>query len=410
MNTRYGLLGEKLGHSFSPPIHNALGNMDYSLVEIPREGVEKFMLEHDFDGINVTIPYKQTVIPYLDEISDRAKKIGSVNTVINRNGKLYGDNTDYYGFSYMARSVGISFKDKKVVILGGGGTSLTAQAVTRDEGAREIIIVDLGAENNYDNLYIHYDAQVIVNCTPVGMYPKIDNKLISLEPFTKCEGVIDVIYNPSRTGILIDAKHRGFPYVNGLSMLVAQAKLAHELFFDTKIKESEIERIKRKLELEKQNIVFVGMPGSGKTTLSNMLAKELGRAVVDTDDMIVAKEGRSIPDIFAAEGEEYFRQIEAACVKEASLMEGVVIATGGGAILRYENREALMHNGLLLWLRCPVEHLARDGRPLSSDDDSKMRAMFEKRAPIYEAVSDIVIDVDPDPAVSSEAVIKAIYE
>ena len=409
MNTRYGLLGERLGHSFSPPIHNALGNLDYSLVEVAPEDVEKFMTEHDFDGINVTIPYKQTVIPSLDEISDRAKKIGSVNTVINRDGKLYGDNTDYYGFSYMARSVGISFKDKKVVILGGGGTSLTAQAVTRDEGAREIVVVDLGAENNYDNLYLHYDAEVIVNCTPVGMYPKIDNKLITLEPFTKCEGVIDVIYNPSRTGILIDAKHRGLPYVNGLSMLVAQAKLAHELFFDVKVEDSEIERIKHQLELEKLNIVFVGMPGSGKTTLADIVAKELGRKVVDTDDMIVEKQGRSIPEIFAAEGESYFRSVEAQCVKEASLMEGVVIATGGGSILTYENREALMHNGLVLWLRCPVEHLARDGRPLSSDDDGKMREMLKNRTPFYEAVSDKIIDVDKDPAVSAEAVIKAIY-
>ncbi len=408
MNTRYGLIGKKLGHSYSAPIHKALGNSDYSLVEIPPVGVDAFMREHDFDGINVTIPYKETVIPYLDEISERAKKIGSVNTVINRGGKLYGDNTDYYGFSYMAKSVGISFKDKKVIILGGGGTSLTAQAVTSDEGAREIVVISRRGENNYDNLHLHYDAEVIVNCTPVGMYPNIDDRLIDLEPFTKLQGVIDVIYNPSKTNILIDAKHRYIPYVNGLSMLVAQAKLAHELFFDTKIEDSEIERIKHDLELEKLNVVFVGMPGSGKTTLANIVAKELGRKVVDTDDMIVEKEGRSIPEIFAAEGEAYFRSVEAQCVKEASLMVGVVIATGGGAILTYENREALMHNGLVLWLRCPVEYLARDGRPLSSDDDSKMREMLEKRTPFYQAVSDIIIDVDKDPAVSTEAVMKAI--
>ena len=333
MNTRYGLLGKKLGHSYSAPIHKALGNGDYSLVEIPPEGVDAFMREHDFDGINVTIPYKETVIPYLDEISDRAKKIGSVNTIINRDGKLYGDNTDYYGFSYMARSVGISFKDKKVIILGGGGTSLTAQAVTCDEGARQIVVISRRGENNYDNLHLHYDSEIIVNCTPVGMYPNIGDKIIDLEPFTKLKGVIDVIYNPSKTGILIDAKHRGIPYVNGLSMLVAQAKLAHELFFDTKVEDSEIERIKRQLEVEKLNVVFVGMPGSGKTTLANIVAKELGRKVVDTDDMIVEREGRSIPEIFASEGEPYFRSVEAQCVKEASLMEGVVIATGGGAIL-----------------------------------------------------------------------------
>ncbi|MBQ4560907.1 MAG: AAA family ATPase [Clostridia bacterium] len=409
MNTAYGLIGKKLGHSYSAPIHKALGNPDYSLVEIPPEGVDAFMREHNFKGINVTIPYKETVIPYLNEISDRAKKIGSVNTIVNRDGKLYGDNTDYYGFSYMAKSVGISFKDKKVMILGGGGTSLTAQAVTRDEGAREIVVISRKGENNYNNLYLHYDAEVIVNCTPVGMYPNIDDKLFDLEPFTKLQGVIDVIYNPSKTNILIDAKHRGIPYVNGLGMLVAQAKLAHELFFDTKVEDSEIERIKHELELEKLNIVFVGMPGSGKTTLSNIIAKELGRTVVDTDDMIVKKERRSIPEIFAAEGEEYFRRVESERVKEACRMEGKVIATGGGAILSYQNREEIMHNGLVIWLRSPIERLARDGRPLSSEDDGKMREMLEKRIPFYEAVSDVKIDVDKDPSVSAEAVMKAIY-
>ena len=408
MNTAYGLIGKKLGHSYSAPIHKALGNPDYSLVEIPPEGVDAFMREHNFKGINVTIPYKETVIPYLNEISDRAKKIGSVNTIVNRDGKLYGDNTDYYGFSYMAKSVGISFKDKKVMILGGGGTSLTAQAVTRDEGAREIVVISRKGENNYNNLYLHYDAEVIVNCTPVGMYPNIDDKLFDLEPFTKLQGVIDVIYNPSKTNILIDAKHRGIPYVNGLGMLVAQAKLAHELFFDTEVEDSEIERIKHELELEKLNIVFVGMPGSGKTTLSNMIAKELGRTVVDTDDMIVKKEGRSIPEIFAAEGEEYFRRVESECVKEACRMEGKVIATGGGAILSYRNREEIMHNGLVIWLRSPIERLARDGRPLSSEDDGKMREMLEKRTPFYEAVSDVKIDVDKDPAITTEKILKAI--
>ncbi|MBR4881135.1 MAG: AAA family ATPase, partial [Clostridia bacterium] len=332
--------------------------------------------------------------------------IGSVNTVINRGGKLIGDNTDYYGFSYMAKSVGISFKDKKVVILGGGGTSLTAQAVTRDEGAKQIIVVDLGAENNYDNLYLHYDAQIIVNCTPVGMYPKIENRLIDLEHFTKCEGVIDVIYNPSRTGTLIDAKSKGVPYVNGLSMLVAQAKLAHELFFETEIAESEIERIKHSLEFEKLNIIFVGMPGSGKTTLSEIIARELCREVVDTDAMIVEKEGRSIPDIFAADGEAYFRGVESECIKEACRLEGKVIATGGGAILARQNRDEILHNSIVVWLKAPIGNLARDGRPLSSEDDSKMQKMYEFREPFYKEVADIIIDVNPDPAVTADKIMK----
>ncbi|MBR6513243.1 MAG: hypothetical protein IKT46_00265 [Clostridia bacterium] len=402
----YGLIGKKLGHSYSVPIHRALGNKDYTLKEIPPEGVESFMREHSFKGINVTIPYKEAVMPYLDEISDRAKRIGSVNTVVNRCGRLYGDNTDYYGFSYMAKSAGISFKDKKVVILGGGGTSLTAQAVTRDEGAREIIVVSRKGENNYDNLHLHYDAEIIINCTPVGMYPNVEDTLIDLEPFTKLCGVIDVIYNPSKTNILIDAKKRGIPCTNGLSMLVAQAKLAHELFFDTTVDDTEIERIKQDLELDKANIVFVGMPGSGKSTLSHSIASILGRKVIDTDDMICQRDCRSIPDIFADKGEEYFRDLESDCIKEACQSEKSVIATGGGAVLREENRRWIMRNSVVIWLKRPVQELARDGRPLSSEDDAKMQKMYEFREPFYNVVADIIIDVDPDPAVTADKIMQ----
>lgn len=402
------LIGKKLGHSYSVPIHKALGNNDYSLLEIPPEGVEAFMRKHDFDGINVTIPYKETVLPYLDEISERANKIGSVNTVVNRNGKLYGDNTDYYGFSYMAQSAGISFKNRKVLILGSGGTSLTAQAVTRDEGAREIVVVSRKGENNYDNLYLHYDAEIIINCTPVGMFPNINDRIIDLEPFSALFGVIDVIYNPSNTNILIDAKKRGIAHTNGLTMLVAQAKLAHELFFDTKVDDSVIEKIRRRLELEKLNIVFVGMPGCGKTTISNIIANELNRELLDTDDMIVEDQSRSIPDIFAADGEAYFRDIEAECVKKACLNEKKVIATGGGAILREDNRRAIMRNSIVIWLNCPIKRLARNGRPLSSEDDMKMCEMLDKRIPFYKEVSDIVIETDTDPSVTAKAVIDSL--
>lgn len=400
----YHLIGKKLGHSYSVPIHKALGNTDYTLKEIPPEAVEAFMREHNFKGINVTIPYKETVIPYLDEISDRAKKIGSVNTVVNRNGKLYGDNTDYYGFGYMAKSAGMSFKDKKVLILGGGGTSLTAQAVTRDEGAREIVVVSRKGENNYDNLYLHYDAQIIINCTPVGMYPNVEDSIIDLKPFTALCGVIDVIYNPSKTNILIDAKKRGIAHTNGLPMLVAQAKLAHELFFDTEVDEKEIERIRRSLELDKVNIVIVGMPGSGKSTLSELIAKDLERSVIDTDAMIAEKENMTIPEIFSSKGEEYFRNIESVCVKEACGGEKTVIATGGGAVLREENRRNIMRNSIVIWLRSPIERLARDGRPLSSKDDGKMQKMLEYRGPFYREAADIIIDVDPDPAVTSDEI------
>ncbi len=404
----YALIGKKLGHSYSVPIHKALGNIDYSLREIRPEDLESFMREHSFNGINVTIPYKEAVLPYLDEISDRAKKIGSVNTVVNRNGKLYGDNTDYYGFCYMAKSAGISFKNKKVLIFGSGGTSLTAQAVTRDEGAKEIIIVSRNGVNNYGNLHLHYDAEIIVNCTPVGMYPNINDILVDLEPFTRLSGVIDVIYNPSMTNVLIDAKKRGIAYTNGLTMLVAQAKLAHELFFDTKVDDKKIDNIRSILELDKLNIVFVGMPGSGKTTLSNMIAEKLNRSVIDTDDMIVEKEGRSIPEIFASDGEDYFRQVESDCIKVACSSEKTVIATGGGAILREDNRRAIMRNAIVIWLNSPIENLARDGRPLSSNDDSKMQKMLEQRTPLYKKVSNITVEVDKDPQKTATLIMKSL--
>lgn len=409
MKTRYGLLGERLGHSYSPPIHNALGNYDYSLVELPPSEVEEFMLKHNFDGINVTIPYKQTVMPFLDHISDRAKKIGSVNTVINKNGKLYGDNTDYYGFLYMANSVGISFKNKKVIILGGGGTSLTAQAVTRDEGAREIVVISRSGKDNYENLHLHKDAEIIVNCTPVGMFPNIEDKPISLEYFENCVGVIDVIYNPQRSALLIEAKKRGIAYVNGMSMLVAQAKLAHELFFDLVVDDGKIERIKNKIEFEKKNIIFVGMPGSGKSTLSQLLAKELGREAVDTDEMVVENEGRAIPDIFATEGEEYFRKAEAQAVKRACRMQGKVIATGGGAVLSACNRREMLHNSLVIWLKRPLSQLPCDGRPLSSPNNDRMRRMYEIRMPLYQEVCDAAIDVLPDPASNIKAIIASLF-
>lgn len=395
MKSSYGLIGKKLGHSFSVPIHNMLGNPGYTLCEIAPKELEAFIKAKEFKGINVTIPYKTDVIPWLDEISERAKRIGSVNTVVNKNGKLYGDNTDYFGFSYMAHHAGISFEDKKVVIFGTGGTSLTARTVAEDEGAKEIVIVGRRSENNYDNLYLHYDADIIINTTPVGMYPDVEASVADLESFEKLCGVIDVIYNPIRTDLLLQAQKRGIPFTNGMPMLVAQAKTAHELFLDAKIDDSVIEAITKALERDKRNIIFIGMPGCGKTTLSNIIASKLDRDIIDTDDMITVSEGISIPEIFDKYGEEYFRDAESRAVKEACISNGKVIATGGGAVLREENRKAIMRNSLVIWLRADAEKLATSGRPLSKDIDS-LRKMEKCRYPLYKECADVVIDVDPD--------------
>ena len=393
MTSSYGLIGKKLGHSFSVPIHNMLGNSDYTLCEVAPEKLEAFIKAKKFKGINVTIPYKTDVMPWLNEISERAKKIGSVNTIVNKNGKLYGDNTDYFGFSYMAAKAGISFENKKVVIFGTGGTCLTARAVANDEGAKEIVVVGRNAENNYENLHLHYDADILINTTPVGMYPNVDTSVTDINSFKNLCGVIDVIYNPIRTNFLLQAKKKGIPFTNGMPMLVAQAKLAHELFFDTKVDDNEIDRITQSLEFEKKNVVFIGMPGCGKTTLSNIISTHLSREVIDTDDMIRDSEAVSIPEIFERYGEEYFRNAESKAIKEACLLNGKVIATGGGAVLREENRKAIMRNSLVIWLRADAEKLATSGRPLSKDINT-LREMEKLRYPIYEECADIIIDVD----------------
>ncbi len=392
MKTPYGLIGEKLGHSYSVPIHNSFGNNEYTLREISRKELSNFMTRRNFKAINVTIPYKTDVIPFLDEISDEARRINSVNTIVNRDGSLYGYNTDYYGFSYMARRAGISFKEKKVLILGSGGTSLTARTVAGDEGAREIVIISRTGENNYDNIDKHLDADIIVNTTPVGMFPKVDATPVKLEIFKNLCGVIDVIYNPHRTRLLIDAKRLGIPHINGLTMLAAQAKQAHELFFDIKADDSLINSAVKKLEDEKLNIVLVGMPGCGKTTIGKYIASKLKMDFCDTDEMIIKAEGKDIPTIFKDHGEPYFRNAEARALARATSLTRTVIATGGGAPLRTENQNAIMATGKVIWLKRDISELETRGRPLSKDTTA-LKEMYGKRKSIYELVSDYALNV-----------------
>ena len=386
----YGLLGERLGHSFSPQIHRDLAGYDYQLLPTPPEAVEDLFARRAFQGLNVTIPYKRTVMPLCDEIDPRAAAIGAVNTVVNQNGRLTGYNTDIDGFLYMARRAGVDMAGKKVVILGSGGTSRTARAAAGELGAREIITVSRHGEDNYQNLSRHADAQVLVNTTPVGMYPNWGQSPVSLESFPALEGVLDVVYNPLRTALLLQAEERGLPCSCGLPMLVAQAKRAAELFTGQNIDDSRTETVLHGLREQLTSIVLIGMPGCGKTTVGRALAGKLGRTFVDLDEEIVRRAGTSIPEIFAREGEAGFRERESALVREFGERTGLVVSTGGGVVTRRENYIPLKQNGLLLHLRRDPAALPTDGRPLSQA--TAPEELWRRRAPLYAAFADGEID------------------
>ncbi len=391
MEGTYGLIGRKLGHSYSPQIHAILGDYTYNIYEMEENEVGDFLQKREFDAINVTIPYKKTVMPFLDKIDDAAMKIGSVNTIVKeKDGTLTGYNTDYYGFTYMLRKGGIDVKDKKVLVLGDGGASLTVQSVVRDLGARELVVASLFTETNYDHLDPHFDSEVIINATPVGMYPNNLESLVDLDNFPFLSGVADVIYNPERTKLILEAQKRGIPCISGLYMLSAQAKKAAEYFFDTKFDDAVIDKIVKKLSFELTNIILVGMPGCGKTTVGKALAEHYGRKLVDTDELIVQKAGKSIPDIFAEQGEKGFRAIEAEVVREVGKEKELVIATGGGVIVTPENYDALRQNGTVIFINRNIDVLPKDGRPLSLQND--LRDMYEKRLPLYRSICHHEID------------------
>ena len=402
----YGLIGKKLGHSFSPQIHKKLADYEYKLFEMEENEVGDFMKNADFNGINVTIPYKKTVIPYIDRLSDDAKKIGSVNTVKRMpDNTLYGDNTDYYGFKYTLDNNKISPCGKKCIILGSGGASLTAISVLRDMCAKEITVISRTGENNYGNISKHFDAEIIVNTTPVGMYPNCGQAPISLADFTKCEFVFDLIYNPAKTALLLEAEKLGIPYSNGLTMLTAQAKKSSEIFTGNKIDESKIREITESLKKQTLNIVLVGMPGCGKSTLGKILADKLNRRFLDTDSVIEQKFGASIPEIFAQKGEDFFRELEESAVSECGCLSSCVIATGGGVILRQKNIDALRQNGIIIFLDRNIDELASDGRPLSQNPE-KIKALYQKRFPIYKECADFEVKVNTAPDLLAEQIIQ----
>jgi len=382
---KYGLIGKTLSHSYSKAIHGFLGNRKYRLLELTPDAVEGFLRKADFRGINVTIPYKETVMPYCVP-DDAAQKIGCVNTIVNKGGKLYGYNTDYFGFSHMAKSADITFEGKKVLVLGGGGTSKTAVCVARDRGAREIVIVSRNGENNYDNIGRHADSDILVNTTPVGMYPNSGRAPVSLKGFINLSAVIDVVYNPLRTRLVLDALELGINTANGLVMLVAQALRAHNLFFDVEqdaeADNAQISEVLAKTEKLFLNIVLIGMPGCGKTSVGKRLAKFLDMDFVDTDTVIETKTGRKVADIIREDGEPFFRVLERYVITQVTAKTRQVIATGGGSVLAKKNRDAFLKNGTIVFLDRELASLATEGRPLSVD----LHTLHRQRQPIYESL------------------------
>ena len=390
-----GLLGEKLGHSYSPQIHSMLADYEYKLFERSPEELEAFLKSGEFDGINVTIPYKKSVIPYCAELSPTAAQIGSVNTIIRRpDGSLFGDNTDAFGFENLILRNGIQVRGRKALVLGTGGASVTAQAVLKNLGAGEVFVISRKGEDNYENIAKHSDAEIIANTTPVGMYPNNGKAAVDLTMFPKLGGVLDVVYNPARTALLLQAEKLGIPCAGGLYMLVSQAKRSCELFTGEQIPDSEIDRIERVLSRQMQNIVIIGMPGSGKTTVAAMLAERLGRKILDTDTLVAEKAGMSIPEIFAARGEAGFRRLETEVTAEVGKLSGNIISTGGGVVTVAENYGLLHQNGVIVWIERDTSKLARDGRPISLSTD--LNELYAARLPLYERFADIKADNNGD--------------
>lgn len=386
-----GLLGRKLAHSYSPAIHRHLGDYEYTLMEREPEELDEFFRRCDFDAINVTIPYKEAVMKYCSSIDETAKKIGSVNTIVKKDGKLLGYNTDYFGFKLMLERL-TDVNGKKVLVLGSGGSSKTVCAVVRDLGGEPVVISRTG-ENNYENISRHYDdTDVIVNTTPVGMYPNNLVSPIKLDDFTSVSAVLDIIFNPSKTKLLLDAERLGIPCSNGLSMLVAQAKRASELFCDVSIPDSVIDGILRSIRCEVLSIVLVGMPGSGKSVVGKRLAKNLGREFVDADKYITDVSGRSPREIIEADGEAAFRRIESDALRELCKRSSCVIATGGGAVTVKENFDVIRQNSVVFYLKRDIAELQTSGRPLSAGGEDALRLLFERRREAYSAVADFEVE------------------
>lgn len=386
---RYGLIGEKLGHSFSKDIHERIADYTFDLIPLSKEEFKEFMEKKEFAAINVTIPYKKDVIPYLDEMDEHAKAIGAVNTIVNQNGKLKGYNTDFTGFLYMVKKHNVHMEGKKVLIIGNGGASAAIQAVVRHEKAGKMVIVDVVTGNgaiSYDEMFSsHLDAEIIINTSPIGMYPRIGNVPIDISMFHKCEAVMDVIYNPILTRLCFEAQEMDIKRVNGLEMLIAQAKQSVEFFLDKQIDDQIIDDIYQDMLKERCNIVLIGMPSAGKTTIGKMLEDRMQKEFIDLDDVIIEKAGKSIPEIFEESGEAGFRAIETEAAIEVSKLNNKIIATGGGTIKHKVNMDYLRQNGITIFIDRDVDKLISSdpNRPLSKSSDA-LQKMHAERLPLYQ--------------------------
>ena len=407
---KYGCIGKKLTHSFSKEIHAKLADYEYELIELNEDEIEAFFSKKEFNAINVTIPYKQTVIPYLDSLSDVAKRIGAVNTIVNRNGKLYGYNTDYYGMKALIEKIGIDLNGKKVLILGTGGTSKTARILTEDMGASEIITVSRSKSENYityeEAVNEHSDVNVIINTTPSGMYPDCEGIPIDISSFNELEGVMDAVYNPLCTNLVLRAKEKGIKAEGGLYMLVMQAVVAVEKFLDTEIPKTVADNVFASVFASKENIILTGMPGSGKSTVGKLLNID-GFSFVDTDEEIEKRCGCTIKELIGSKGEKYFRDLETEVIKDISSKGCQIISTGGGAVLREENVNSLKRNGKLFFLDAnPNRLLPTDSRPLSDTAD-KLKKLYDERIDTYKITADVIVPDMETPDEEAEFILKA---
>ena len=399
----YGLIGRTLGHSWSLPIHHALGCPSYRLMELEPDALPDFLRRDDLGGLNVTMPYKKTVMPFCDWIDEQAAAIGSVNTLVRgADGKLRAWNTDIIGFRYMAALAGICLSGQKVVILGGGGASLTVQEEARRQNAREIVVISRNGENHYGNLERHADADIVVNATPVGMYPDNGAAPLDLTAFPALRGVLDVIYNPRRTALILQAEALKIPCSDGLPMLVAQAAASESLFFGTEISAELQFDVLSCLRQDRTNIALIGMPGCGKSVVGRALALLTGREAIDIDQRIARRVGKSVPEIFASDGEAAFRELEREEIANAGKETGKILVTGGGAVKDSRNYDSLRQNGRIYHLVRDLSLLPTHGRPLSQQ--TPLSELWNERKPLYERFRDVAIDNNGDISDTAETI------